>query len=164
MIEGKILHKDVLAMRLDEARDSGRRIVFTNGCFDILHAGHVLLLEEARSLGDLLVVGVNTDRSVGVIKGPDRPVIQETLRAVVVAALASVDYVCLFDEPTPIELIRLVKPDVLVKGQDWQDKEVVGRKEVESRGGRIILLPLVEGLSTTTILERITTLKGGRKT
>ncbi len=160
MTRDKILAPADLARALDGERRRGRRVVFTNGCFDILHAGHVLLLEEAKALGDVLVVGVNDDGSVRTIKGPDRPVNHESLRAVVLAGLAAVDYVCLFDQPTPLELIKLLGPDVLVKGQDWRDKGVVGREEVEARGGRVVLLPLVDGLSTTGLIEKLKRSRG----
>jgi D-beta-D-heptose 7-phosphate kinase/D-beta-D-heptose 1-phosphate adenosyltransferase len=161
MIADRILPRDLLAGKLREARRDGRKVVFTNGCFDILHAGHVTLLEQARAQGDLLVVGLNSDASVRQIKGPTRPVNTERNRALVVAALASVDYVCLFGEPTPLELIRELEPDVLVKGSDWRGKGVVGASEVEARGGRVVLVELVPGESTSAIIERAG-LAGGR--
>ena len=132
-----------------------RRIVFTNGCFDLLHPGHIQTLEKARSLGDLLVVGVNSDRSVRAIKGPSRPLVPESERAEILAALEAVDFVVLFDEDTPRELIARLHPDVLVKGADWGAEEIVGREEVEAGGGRVVSLPLEPGYSTSAILEKI---------
>ena len=129
--------------------------MFTNGCFDLLHAGHVRLLERARSLGDVLVVGLNSDRSVRALKGRGRPVVGQQDRALVLAALASVDYVTIFDEPTPYELIARLTPDVLVKGGDWSAGAIVGRDLVERRGGRVVRLPLVPGRSTTGLLQRL---------
>jgi D-glycero-beta-D-manno-heptose 1-phosphate adenylyltransferase len=142
-------------LRLAEERRAGRRIVFTNGCFDILHPGHIRLLESARNLGDVLVLAINSDRSVRQNKGPNRPVICDAERAEVAAALAAVDYVVLFDEPTPREIISRVLPDILVKGSDWGADEIVGREEVEAAGGRVVSLPLEPGFSTTAIIERI---------
>ena len=129
--------------------------MFTNGCFDLLHPGHIRLLEDARTLGDLLVVAINTDASVRGNKGPSRPIVREQERAEVLASLAAVDYVVLFDEPTPLELIQIVAPDVLVKGSDWGVNDVVGRKEVEAAGGRVISIPLRMGYSTTELVRRI---------
>ena len=132
-----------------------RRIVFTNGCFDLLHPGHIQTLEKARSLGDLLVVGVNSDRSVRAIKGPSRPLVPESERAEILAALEAVDFVVLFDEDTPRELIARLHPDVLVKGADWGAEEIVGREQVEAGGGRVVSLPLEPGYSTSALLEKI---------
>ena len=140
---------------LAEHRRRRERVVFTNGCFDLLHLGHAKYLEFARGLGDVLVVGLNSDRSVRRIKGPDRPVVGENERAQMLAALGDVSWVVLFDEDTPDALIRAVRPDVLVKGEDWRHKGVVGREFVESYGGEVILAPLVKGKSTTNIIERI---------
>jgi D-beta-D-heptose 7-phosphate kinase/D-beta-D-heptose 1-phosphate adenosyltransferase len=134
---------------------AGKRLVFTNGCFDLLHAGHVRYLSEARALGDALVVGLNSDRSVRRLKGEGRPILNEQERAEVIAALEAVDYVIIFDEETPRELIAALLPDVLVKGGDWPLDEIVGRDEVEAAGGRVASLPYVEGSSTTDIIERI---------
>jgi D-beta-D-heptose 7-phosphate kinase/D-beta-D-heptose 1-phosphate adenosyltransferase len=155
MTREKVVTVPKLAEKFKKARREGLKTVFTNGCFDILHAGHILFLEEARSLGDLLAVGLNTDRSVRQIKGPSRPITPENERAVVVSALEPVDFVCLFDEPTPLKLIKALKPHFLVKGQDWREKGVVGREEVEGWGGEVILLPLEEGMSTTGIIQKI---------
>ncbi len=152
---GKILDLDLLKGRLAAARERGERVVFTNGCFDILHAGHVRFLHEARSHGDLLVVGVNDDASVRRLKGEGRPVHPLGDRQEVLAALEDVDYLVSFSEDTPERLIREITPDVLVKGEDWRDKGVVGREWVESHGGKVILLPLHPGRSTTSALERL---------
>ncbi len=134
---------------------TGRKVVFTNGCFDILHSGHIDLLQRARALGDALVVAVNTDASVARMKGPNRPIIPENERAELLAGLEMVDFVCMFDEDTPREAILAVKPDVLVKGADWGLGNIVGRAEVESWGGKVVALPLVEGRSTTGIVDRV---------
>ena len=141
--------------RLEAWRAAGERIVFTNGVFDLLHRGHVEYLEEARALGDRLVVGVNSDDSVRRIKGPKRPLVPGEERAEILEALACVDLAILFDEDTPERLIREVQPDVLVKGGDWTPDRIVGREFVESRGGRVLNVPLREGLSTTALIERI---------
>jgi D-beta-D-heptose 7-phosphate kinase/D-beta-D-heptose 1-phosphate adenosyltransferase len=137
------------------ARAAGRRVVFTNGVFDLLHPGHVRYLQQARGLGDLLIVGLNTDRSVRANKGPERPIVSEDDRAEVVAALACVDAVTIFDEDTPHEVIDDLQPDVLVKGADWAAAAIVGRDIVEARGGRVVRIPLEDGHSTTSIVERI---------
>jgi len=137
-------------------RSRGRVIVFTNGVFDILHPGHVRYLRDARALGDLLIVGVNSDRSVKALaKAPDRPISSESDRAEVLAALASVDAVVIFDEDTPHAIIAALQPDILVKGGDWGENAIVGRDIVEARGGKVVRIPLAEGYSTTKIIERI---------
>src|SRR5262245_40655316 len=138
-----------------ELKHAGQRIVFTNGCFDILHAGHIRYLQEARGLGDALVVGVNSDRSVRELKGPQRPILTERERCVLLSGLESVSYVTVFDEPTPLALVQSVLPDVLVKGGDWGLAEIVGRAEVEAHGGRVTSLPYENGQSTSEIIERI---------
>ena len=153
--ENKIQKAQDLAEALNHARNRGKKIVFTNGCFDLLHAGHVSYLQRARELGDVLVVGLNTDRSVQRLKGPTRPLVNEEDRALVMAALACVSYVVLFDEETPLELIKMLRPDVLVKGADYTPETVVGRSEVESWGGAVELIEFVHGRSTTGIVERI---------
>ena len=141
---------------VERARGEGKRIVFTNGVFDILHPGHIRYLRDARALGDLLIVGVNSDRSVKALgKAPDRPINAEHERAEVLAALASVDAVVIFDEETPHEIISAVQPDILVKGADWGENAIVGRDVVEARGGRVVRIALAEGHSTTKIIERI---------
>ena len=141
--------------RLEAWRAAGERIVFTNGVFDLLHRGHVEYLEEARALGDHLVVGVNSDASVRRIKGPERPLVPAAERAELLAALACVDLAIVFEDDTPERLIREVEPDVLVKGGDWTPDRIVGREFVESRGGRVLNVPLRGGFSTTALIERI---------
>lgn len=140
-----------------ELGHQGKRVVFTNGVFDILHPGHVRYLAEARRHGDALIVAVNSDRSVRAIKGPGRPINSENDRAEVVAALACVDAAVVFDEDTPHEIISLVQPDVLVKGADWPADQIVGREIVEARGGVVIRVPIEQGHSTTGILQKLTT-------
>ncbi|MEK6409985.1 MAG: D-glycero-beta-D-manno-heptose 1-phosphate adenylyltransferase [Acidobacteriota bacterium] len=151
----KILDHAALIRERQRLRSEGKRLVFTNGCFDLLHSGHVAYLREARSLGDALVVALNSDRSVGILKGQGRPIMKEAERAEVIAALEAVDYVIIFDEPTPHKLIADLLPDVLVKGGDWPLDEIVGREEVAAAGGTVLSLPYVEGSSTTDIIERI---------
>lgn len=136
-------------------RADGRRLVFTNGCFDILHVGHVRYLAEARALGDALLVAINSDASVRALKGANRPVMSEDERAEILAALESVDFVTVFDDESPRSLIAKVLPDILVKGGDYRPNEIHGREEVERAGGRVLSLPFVEGASTTGIIERI---------
>ena len=139
-----------------EQRTAGRRVVFTNGVFDLLHPGHTRYLADARAHGDVLVVAVNSDRSVRALaKGPDRPVTPEHERAELLAALAAVDAVVIFDEPTPLALVTAIQPDVLVKGADWADDAIVGREVVEAGGGRVVRVALAPGYSTTTILDRV---------
>jgi D-beta-D-heptose 7-phosphate kinase/D-beta-D-heptose 1-phosphate adenosyltransferase len=138
------------------ARGEGKKVVFTNGVFDILHPGHIRYLKEARSLGDLLIVGVNSDASARAQgKAPDRPVNPEAERCEVLAALACVDAVVVFDEDTPHEIIKAIQPDVLVKGADWGENAIVGRDIVEARGGKVVRIALAEGYSTTKLLERV---------
>ncbi|HXX57298.1 MAG TPA: adenylyltransferase/cytidyltransferase family protein [Thermodesulfovibrionales bacterium] len=147
---GRVLDPNALRDAVDAAKASGKKIVFTNGCFDIIHAGHIRYLKEAKRLGDLLVVALNTDRSVSLLK-KGRPIIPESERAEVVASLEMVDFVTLFDEATPYALIRLLKPDLLVKGGDWKKEDIVGSDVVpETRS-----LPYVQGISTTEIIEKI---------
>ena len=136
-------------------REAGKQVVFTNGVFDLLHPGHVRYLQEARSLGDALIVGVNADESVRRNKGEGRPVTPERERAELIAALACVDAVTVFEEDTPAEVIRAIQPDVLVKGADWAADQIVGRDTVEARGGRVVRVAVEEGHSTTAILQRI---------
>ncbi len=136
-------------------RQQGRRVVFTNGCFDVLHAGHLSLLEQARQAGDLLVVGLNSDRSVQELKGPGRPLLPAAERAEVLLALEAVDRVVTYDEPTPLSVITGLRPDVLVKGADWAQDAIVGREEVEAAGGFVLRIALTPGRSTTAVLERM---------
>ena len=141
---------------VERARGEGKKIVFTNGVFDILHPGHIRYLRDARALGDLLIIGVNGDRSVKALnKAPDRPINPQQERAEVLAALASVDAVVIFDEETPHEIIAAIQPDILVKGADWGENAIVGRDVVEARGGRVVRIALADGYSTTKIIERI---------
>jgi D-beta-D-heptose 7-phosphate kinase/D-beta-D-heptose 1-phosphate adenosyltransferase len=151
----KIVDKETLLGERGRLRGEGKRLVFTNGCFDLLHCGHVRYLSQARSLGDALVVALNSDRSVRALKGEGRPILKKQERAEVIAALEAVDYVIIFEEETPRELIADLLPDVLVKGGDWPLDQIVGREEVEAAGGRVVSLPYLEGSSTTDIIERI---------
>ncbi len=155
---GRILTIGELIALAGPAARGPRKAVFTNGCFDLLHPGHIRTLEQARALGDLLVVGVNSDASVRIIKGAGRPLVGEAERAELLAALAAVDFVVIFAEPTPRELIARLVPDVLVKGGDWGAGEIVGREEVESAGGKVVSIPVEPGYSTTRILEKIRSL------
>jgi D-beta-D-heptose 7-phosphate kinase/D-beta-D-heptose 1-phosphate adenosyltransferase len=155
-MSGTVMTREALRTALDAARGQGKRIVFTNGCFDLMHIGHTRYLREAKSLGDVLVVGVNSDASVRRLqKAPDRPIVPEAQRAEVVAALGCVDFVVLFPEPDPGALIAALQPDVLVKGGDWAPDRIIGRDTVEARGGIVRTIPLVPGHSTTALLQRI---------
>jgi rfaE bifunctional protein nucleotidyltransferase chain/domain len=151
----KILQNEELVCRTRELKRGGRKVVFTNGCFDILHPGHIRYLEAARKMGDALVVAVNSDRSVAELKGPARPILNQEERCLLLAALEAVSYVTVFNEPTPLKLIQSVLPDVLVKGGDWGLNEIVGRKEVEANGGKVISVPYEPGQSSSGIIERI---------
>jgi len=144
-----------LAPLLSLLRATGQKIVFTNGCFDLIHTGHTRYLATARSLGDILVVALNSDASVRTIKGEKRPINAQHDRAETLAALESVDYVTIFDEPDPYKVIAALQPDVLVKGGDWPIEKIIGRDIVEARGGRVVNVPFVEGASTTGIIEKI---------
>lgn len=150
-----IFEREDLAAVLQKEQNRGKKVVFTNGVFDILHIGHVDYLRRAKELGDILVVAVNSDESVHRIKGPERPIMGEKDRAFVVSNLKSVDYVCIFSEDTPYETIRLIQPDVLVKGADWKVEDVVGRDIVEARGGKVITMKYLDGKSTTNIIRKI---------
>jgi D-glycero-beta-D-manno-heptose 1-phosphate adenylyltransferase len=152
---GEIVGREELVRRVAALKAAKMRVVFTNGCFDLLHPGHIRLLEQARSLGDVLIVAINTDASVRRNKGPNRPITPEGERAEILAGLAAVNYVTTFDEPTPREIIAAILPEVLVKGSDWGPNEIVGREEVEAAGGVVISIPLETGYSTTNLLERI---------
>src|SRR5438309_4127014 len=151
----KIVTREALTKERERLHREGKRLVFTNGCFDLLHPGHVRYLSEARSLGDGLVVALNSDRSVRALKGEGRPILDEQERSEVIAALEAVDYVIVFDEETPLELIAELLPDVLVKGGDWPIDQIIGREKVEAAGGRVISLPYIEGSSTSDIIERV---------
>ena len=154
-MRSKIFELDALKLEMEAARRSGRRVVFTNGCFDLLHVGHVTYLEAARACGDLLVVGVNSDRSVREIKGEKRPVVEEAQRARVLAALAAVDYVIVFDEPDPYNLISALLPHVLVKGADWAETDIIGADVVRENGGTVERIRLEPEISTSIIIDRI---------
>ena len=151
----KILTPDALESELNQVRASGKKIVFTNGCFDILHLGHVRYLSLARSHGDILVVGLNSDESVRRIKGPHRPIVEQDQRAEVLAALWFVDYVTHFDEADPLMLIKRLRPDILVKGDDWPLDRIIGADFVQKIGGRVVRVPVVPDISTSIIIERI---------
>lgn len=157
--EKKILERGALAKECERLRAAGRRVVFTNGCFDLMHAGHAASLEFARRQGDVLVVGLNTDAGIRRLKGPERPIVDERNRARMMAALECVDYVTWFDEDEPKALIAELLPDVLVKAADWAHY-VSGRDVVEARGGKVVLAPMVQGLSSTTLISRIRAGKG----
>ena len=155
----KIQSLTALVRLTRQARARGRTIVFTNGCFDVLHAGHVALLEGAKRLGDVLIVATNSDRSVRSLKGAGRPIIRASDRAHMLAALESVNYVTVFDAPTPQRLIAALRPDVLVKGADWGQGQIVGSDVVQRSGGRVVRAPLVKGYSTTQLIRRIQALR-----
>jgi len=151
----KIKERKNLRKIIEGLKKEGKRIVFTNGCFDLLHAGHVRYLEAAKALGNVLIIGINSDPSVRGLKGPLRPILPLEERAEILSGLGCVDYVTVFDEPTPLELITLIQPHVLVKGGDWTREDVVGRDVVEGSGGEVVILPFVPGSSTTNIIETI---------
>ena len=151
----KILSRSELLQKKEEWQAAGKSIAFTNGCFDILHAGHIASLSEAAKHGDVLVVALNADRSVKLLKGNDRPVNDENARAIVLAAIEVVDAVTIFSEPTPRELIVDLKPDVLVKGGDYKVEDIAGAKEVMDNGGKVVINPIVEGFSTTAIIRKL---------
>lgn len=158
MVE-KILTTSALSAALRARRARNERIVFTNGCFDLLHVGHTRYLQDAKKLGDCLIVGLNSDASVRAIKPSGRPLVPQAQRAEVLAALACVDHVVIFDEPDPRSLIAAVQPDVLVKGGDWPIEQIVGREIVQARGGTVVTIPVVPDVSTTTLLQRIQSIR-----
>jgi len=160
-VKEKIKAKDELRDILEGLKRRGKGIVFTNGCFDILHIGHIRCLEEAKKKGDILIVALNSDRSIRSLKGPSRPFTPEAERAEVLSALACVDYVVIFDEPDPLELISSLKPNILVKGGDWTPETTIGREVVEGMGGKVVIIPQVRGVSTSAIVDRIAK-KGGK--
>jgi rfaE bifunctional protein nucleotidyltransferase chain/domain len=151
----KVVARRTLKRKVDALKQAGKRVVFTNGCFDLLHVGHIRSLQKARNLGDCLVVGINSDSSVRQLKGSGRPIVPQEERAETLAALACVDWVTIFDEPDPLELISLLVPDVLVKGADWKEGEIVGADVVRAAGGKVARIDLKLGLSTTRLIERI---------
>ena len=151
----KILERKTLKDKLEELRIKGKKIAFTNGCFDILHVGHVRYLREAKKTADVLVLALNSDSSVRSLKGEERPLVPEKERAEIIAALEFIDFVTIFNELTTLELINYLKPDILIKGGDWAEEDVVGREEIKKWGGRVTIIPEVEGKSTTNIVEKI---------
>lgn len=155
IVDNKVMDRSALAAKAEQWRAQGRKIVFTNGCFDILHRGHLEILKESAGFGDVLVVGLNTDASVKKLKGELRPVNDEDFRAHMMASLHIVDAVTLFGEDTPLELIHALKPDVIVKGGDYTIDKVVGADEVLKRGGEVRIVPFVKGYSTTALIETI---------
>jgi len=154
-VSDKVKSLDELKAISAAANTSGKIVVFTNGCFDLVHRGHIHLLQEAKRLGDLLIVAVNSDRSVKTIKGPNRPILSEADRIELIAALEMVNYVVLFDEPDPYSIISILRPNVLVKGGDWSLEEVVGGDLVENYGGKVVRVPYLKGCSTTEIIAKI---------
>lgn len=154
-MSGKLKSLDELAAIAAHARQNGQTVVFTNGCFDLVHRGHVHILRQAKAAGDLLIVALNSDRSVKEIKGPKRPIMPETDRLELIEAMEMVDYVVLFDEADPTRLIDAIKPDVLAKGADWSADKVVGAELIEKSGGRVVRIPYLQGFSTSEIIERI---------
>jgi rfaE bifunctional protein nucleotidyltransferase chain/domain len=160
----KIYPKDELKAEVGRLKREGKKVIFTNGCFDILHAGHTRYLREAKKLGDVLILALNSDNSVRSIKGEKRPIVPEAERAEVVASLASVDYVTVFDELTPIALIEFLQPNVIVKGGDWAEKDIVGAEAVRKWGGRVAIMPEIEGASTTNVIEKVLQVHGAGKT
>lgn len=155
IIEGKILSLPDALRTVHQWRVTGKTVAFTNGCFDILHRGHIFSLSQAAKEADYLIVGLNSDASTKQLKGPGRPINDQQARAIVMASLLMVDMVVVFDEDTPLELIKVIMPDVLVKGGDYTEEQIAGAKEVKANGGRIVINPIVEGFSTTNILSKL---------
>jgi len=151
----KIKTKEDLHRIVEDLKKKGKRIVFTNGCFDLIHIGHIRYLEKAKTLGDILVVGMNSDRSVQTLKGPKRPILPQEERAEILSGLGCVDYITVFDEQTPLELISSLQPHTLVKGGDWTKETTVGKEVVERSGGEVVILPFEEGSSTSNLIETI---------
>ena len=156
----KICTRESLKDKIDQLRKEGKKIVFTNGCFDILHVGHTRYLREAKRAGDILILALNSDESVRTLKGDKRPLVPEAERADVVASLESVDFVTIFHELTPLALIEFIKPDILIKGGDWEEENVVGRESLKRWGGRVVIIPEIKGSSTTNIIEKILNVYG----
>ena len=152
---GKIKKLGELGSIVTKAKSNNKKVVFTNGCFDLLHLGHIHLLREAKKLGDLLIVALNSDSSIRKIKGPSRPILPETERAELLASLEMVDFVTVFSQPDPGEVIKALHPNVLVKGGDWTQDQIIGKDTVEDHGGKVVALPFLSGHSTTKIIERI---------
>ncbi len=156
----KICTRESLKEKIDQLKKEGKKIVFTNGCFDILHTGHTRYLREAKKAGDILILALNSDESVRSLKGEKRPLMSENERADVVASLESVDFVTIFHELTPLELIEFIKPDVLVKGGDWTEENIVGRESVKKWGGKVVIIPEIKGSSTTNVIEKVLNVYG----
>jgi rfaE bifunctional protein nucleotidyltransferase chain/domain len=154
-LKTKLKPFEIIKNEIKALQQQGKKIVFTNGCFDILHAGHVDIFQQARNLGDALVVAVNSDISIKKIKGEKRPVVPQAQRMQVLAALEAIDYVVIFDEENPFKIIKEIQPDILVKGGDWPVETIVGREIVEKKGGKVLSIPLMEGISTTNIIEEV---------
>jgi rfaE bifunctional protein nucleotidyltransferase chain/domain len=154
-VSGKLKSLEEIKAIVVEARNNRKKVAFTNGCFDLLHRGHVHILREARACGDVLVVGINSDKSVKQIKGPARPVLPESDRCELLGAMEMVDFVILFNESDPYDLIAAIQPDVLVKGGDWNSEKIIGADLVEEAGGSVVVVPYIKGFSTTEIIERI---------
>ena len=154
-VSGKLKSLEEIKAIVVDARTNGKKVAFTNGCFDLLHRGHVHVLRAARACADLLIVGINSDQSVKQIKGPKRPVLPESDRCELLGAMEMVDFVILFNEPDPYNLISAIRPDVLVKGGDWKTEKIIGADMVEEAGGRVVVVPYIKGFSTTEIIERI---------
>jgi rfaE bifunctional protein nucleotidyltransferase chain/domain len=154
-VKSKIVNRDTLAQLVLQWKQNGEKVVFTNGCFDILHLGHITYLFQAAEMGTKLVIGLNSDQSVRRLKGDSRPVQDEYARAIAISALECTDLVCIFDEDTPLELIKIVSPDFLIKGGDYSVKEIVGYQEVTASGGSVKTIPLIAGYATTKILKKI---------
>lgn len=150
-----IIERNELKKKCSKLKDEGKKIVFTNGCFDIIHSGHIYYLSEAKKLGDILIIGLNSDDSVRRLKGSERPINTETDRALVLDSLKFVDYVTIFDEDTPYDLINLLKPDFLVKGGDYNSDDVVGADIVRENGGIVVIIPFIQGKSTTSIIQKL---------
>lgn len=154
-LKTKLKPLEIIKNEIKALQQQGKKIVFTNGCFDILHAGHVDIFQQARNLGGALVVAVNSDISIKKIKGEKRPVVPQAQRMQVLAALEAIDYVVIFDEENPFKIIKEIQPDILVKGGDWPVETIVGREIVEKKGGKVLSIPLMEGISTTNIIEEV---------
>jgi len=154
-LKTKLKPLEIIKNEIKALQQQGKKIVFTNGCFDILHAGHVDIFQQARNLGGALVVAVNSDISIKKIKGEKRPVVPQAQRMQVLAALEAIDYVVIFDEENPFKIIKEIQPDILVKGGDWPVETIVGRELVEKKGGKVLSIPLMEGISTTNIIEEV---------
>jgi rfaE bifunctional protein nucleotidyltransferase chain/domain len=154
-LKTKLKSLEIIKNEINALQQQGKKIVFTNGCFDILHAGHVDIFQQARNLGDALVVAVNSDISIKKIKGEKRPVVPQAQRMQVLAALEAIDYVVIFEEENPLKIIKEIQPDILVKGGDWPVETIVGREIVEKKGGKVLSIPLMEGISTTNIIEEV---------